>query len=118
MIEKSRIEYTLDRPKEASCFKSVTELTESVIVRVGDPVVLITAGVTMRMAFPAVTPESVTEIDVGHGSERADAEEADWMIGRGDPLNVARVAAAPLNAVVVVHAAELVSGAETILYEL
>ena len=40
------------------------------------------------------------------------------MIGRGDPLNVASVAAAPLNAVVVVHAAELVSGAETILYEL
>ena len=84
MIEKSRIEYTLDRPKEASCFKSVTELTESVIVRVGDPVVLITAGVTMRMAFPAVTPESVTEIDVGHGSERADAEEADWMIGEAE----------------------------------
>src|ERR1700677_296825 len=81
MIEKSRIEYTLDRPKEASCSRFVTELTVSVIVSVGDPEVLITAGVTTRIAFPAVTPERVTEIwPPDHGFALEKDEEADWTI--------------------------------------
>src|SRR5271170_5096999 len=71
MIEKSSSAKTLERPNEAICLISVTILTESVMATDGAPDVLLTQGVTIKIAFPAVTPFNVTAFVVGQVTPNA-----------------------------------------------